>query len=73
MSKYLLFNPYLGTVCGTFMFFDLIKYVPKKEYNNPAVMGFVLLKSCSTAVIGSVVPITTIFLGKELYKKYNKD
>jgi len=70
MNTRILFNPYLGAICGSTTFYNLFKLVPEKEYNNPVIMGFVVLKTFTTGFIGSFVPITAFFVGKELYTKY---
>ena len=64
------FNPYLGIVWGTMTFYDLFKLVPKKEYTNPTIIGFISLKSFSNGFIGSFVPITLLLFTKGLYNKY---
>ena len=67
---FLIVNPYLGGICASAAFLDLIKLVPRKDFGNPTIMGFVVLKSCTTGVIGSIVPVTCFFVGQKLYEKY---
>ena len=67
-----LINPYLGIVCGGITFYNLSKLIPKEEYKNSTILGFVILKTLTSGAIGSIVPITCFFIGKELHKEYKE-
>ena len=67
--KYLV-NPYLGVFCSGFTFNKMFNLIPEKEYKNKQILGFILLKSCSIGVVSSIVPITTLVVGRNLYQQF---